>query len=426
MATLLLLHEAAERSSIPPVCRKRGNVKIEELNDGGIAELHTQRILESSPEIQRSGAEKKMKRLFELAPSSLSEFKPTWGWVFGEYLHKYSHWTYTDADVIFGRLDDWLGGVGFGRYDIETWSFQDDAARLFIRGQWAIHKNQRRINLLWQNCSHLGSALDKNLNYKVELYETMLRSPNRREAMRLERKRSDATRGSWDANVAASRLDRLGYNACGGSIGRFISAEGCYSCVLLASEIAAVLNLSVRISPLILSDHNNWPVWWFKGSLIRCQPRGESGVGRCNDALTAWIANDPRSSLGRKKPVHPDAMYKQAKVVRDCYNMRWICRSAPRAALHALQDSNKGNFGSIKKHIATQIRPRNRQSALAEATFIITARSKRIDAPELIEAPIFHFRKWIDYGEWKGAALYESQEHTVTSSFVIETSGFTH
>ena len=105
MATLLLLHEAAERSSIPPVCRKRGNVKIEELNDGGIAELHTQRILESSPEIQRSGAEKKMKRLFELAPSSLSEFKPTWGWVFGEYLHKYSHWTYTDADVIFGRFE---------------------------------------------------------------------------------------------------------------------------------------------------------------------------------------------------------------------------------------------------------------------------------------------------------------------------------
>ena len=105
-ATLLLFHEAAQRSSVPEACRIVGNVEVEELGDGGLAALHGRRLGLLSGSEPR-GLTSRLARLFHASPSSLSEFKPAWGWVFGEYLEDYTHWTYTDADVVFGGLDDW-------------------------------------------------------------------------------------------------------------------------------------------------------------------------------------------------------------------------------------------------------------------------------------------------------------------------------
>ena len=100
------MHEAANRVHIPEACQSRGNVRVEELKDGGIAALHAQRILEGigSTSDTQGSLQRKLELLFKLAPASLSEFKPAWGWVFSQYLHQFSHWTYTDADVIFGRF----------------------------------------------------------------------------------------------------------------------------------------------------------------------------------------------------------------------------------------------------------------------------------------------------------------------------------
>ena len=39
-ATLLLVHEAAQRLSLPRSCQLSANVKVEELRDGGMAALH--------------------------------------------------------------------------------------------------------------------------------------------------------------------------------------------------------------------------------------------------------------------------------------------------------------------------------------------------------------------------------------------------
>ena len=38
--------------------------------------------------------------------------------------------------------------------------------------------------------------------------------------------------GDWDADAAAARLDAAGHGECGGAVGKFVSAEGCYSCVV--------------------------------------------------------------------------------------------------------------------------------------------------------------------------------------------------
>jgi len=105
-ATLLLVHETAQRPSLPRSCQLSSNVKVQELGDGGIAALHAQRLLVGMGTWTKElGLETqgKFKRLFELAPDLLSEFKPSWGWVFETYLYDFSHWTYTDTDIVFGR-----------------------------------------------------------------------------------------------------------------------------------------------------------------------------------------------------------------------------------------------------------------------------------------------------------------------------------
>jgi hypothetical protein len=103
-ATLLLFFEN-DRMAVPEACVATTNVMLNFLGHGGVAALHAQRILTASglkPQLTNT-VQKKLELLFQLAPASLPEFKPTWGWVFGEYLSEYSHWTYTDADVVFGR-----------------------------------------------------------------------------------------------------------------------------------------------------------------------------------------------------------------------------------------------------------------------------------------------------------------------------------
>lgn len=50
------------------------------------------------------------------------EFKPALGWIFRNYLEKYSHWAYGDLDVFFGDLTKgWLEPEEMREYDIVTY-----------------------------------------------------------------------------------------------------------------------------------------------------------------------------------------------------------------------------------------------------------------------------------------------------------------
>ena len=44
------------------------------------------------------------------------------------------------------------------------------------KGQWALHKNEQRINLLWLNCGHLNEDLRINIEAKLQFYQDMLES----------------------------------------------------------------------------------------------------------------------------------------------------------------------------------------------------------------------------------------------------------
>ena len=209
---------------------------------------------------------------------------------------------------------------------------------------------------------------------------------------------------------------------CTTQLSRFVSAEGCYSCVVVASSIAASLDLRVKITPLLLSDHSNAPVWWFRGSLIRCLPRLNSNIELCGEVVKAWHAH--RNGVGRLLSAMPiDAAYRQANVVRDCFDMRWICRSAPGAALHALPgDLKPGQPASLRVTDAVQLHAREYEP-LPEATLIATPSTYTRNDTEIVESPAFHFRKWIDRGRWRSVP-FGSRTCRSPLSFVIGESGF--
>ena len=72
------------------------------------------------------------------------------GSLFREHLAEYSHWSYTDPDIIWGNLSEWIAIEDLDRFDIITISKNLDASRLYIRGQFALHKNIAEINEIWK------------------------------------------------------------------------------------------------------------------------------------------------------------------------------------------------------------------------------------------------------------------------------------
>jgi hypothetical protein len=114
-------------------------------------------------------------------PKYLVEIKPMLGDIMSDFLIGYTHWTYSDPDILWGRLEDWLEISGEGKiqsdslnpsidnkdeidtevnhYDVITFSKSMDAARLFLRGEFSLHKNIARLNNLWKemDCFSLKS-----------------------------------------------------------------------------------------------------------------------------------------------------------------------------------------------------------------------------------------------------------------------------
>eukprot|EP00934_Nitzschia_sp_Nitz4_P001734 Nitzschia sp. Nitz4//scaffold31_size150131//139101//141896//NITZ4_002854-RA/size150131-processed-gene-0.147-mRNA-1//-1//CDS//3329547737//1734//frame0 len=92
-------------------------------------------------------------------PYVLVEFKPALGHIFSEYLSQYSHWGYSDLDILFGDLERWITPDELKDFDIVTYGFGDQD-RIYLRGQFTFHRNNDKINQLWRKCDYL-SDMDK-------------------------------------------------------------------------------------------------------------------------------------------------------------------------------------------------------------------------------------------------------------------------
>ena len=89
-------------------------------------------------------------------PYILVEYKPAFGHIFHEYITQYSHWGYSDLDVVFGDMSRWIDTDEWDDYDIVTYGFGDQD-KLYLRGQFTFHRNDPTyINQLWRHCKYLS------------------------------------------------------------------------------------------------------------------------------------------------------------------------------------------------------------------------------------------------------------------------------
>jgi hypothetical protein len=68
-------------------------------------------------------------------PKYLIEIKPMLGDLFQNYISSYSHWSYTDPDILWGNVVDWIDPDDLTDFDFLSFAKHWDAARLFLRGQ---------------------------------------------------------------------------------------------------------------------------------------------------------------------------------------------------------------------------------------------------------------------------------------------------
>lgn len=98
-----------------------------------------------------------------MKPYLIVDLKPLTGVVFDDYLEGYSHWTWGDVDIIWGDLNEFIDKRELVDNDIVTYSFGDQT-RLYMRGQFCIHKNNPTINNVWRRCEELNEKLEQELS----------------------------------------------------------------------------------------------------------------------------------------------------------------------------------------------------------------------------------------------------------------------
>ena len=90
-------------------------------------------------------------------PYKLCDYKPTYGYLFSEYIREYSYWGYCDFDVIFGDLSKYLQLDKLEKYD-----------KYYQLGHLTILKNNHKINEMFkgfENDVPYKKILNLNYNY---------------------------------------------------------------------------------------------------------------------------------------------------------------------------------------------------------------------------------------------------------------------
>ena len=227
LADWLIFHEGAHvpgKDEVPP------NVLFFDLGSDGLGRLFGTKIAVA---LGRHEQTARLVGLFQTAFREfayiVTEYKPTHGAVFEDYLKPYTHWSYTDIDMLIGDLPLHIDLEELTTYDIFTYHF-GDVFRLYLRGQFAAHRNSPEINLLWAECPHLGAGLVHELEAKHDIVR---------------------------------RLAKEGKHGRT----RFISAEGCYSWVVASTPGMRLKFVSKAFADW--SDHREFYV--VDGAVRKCE-----------------------------------------------------------------------------------------------------------------------------------------------------------
>uniref|UniRef100_A0A7S0LDC4 Phospholipase B-like n=1 Tax=Coccolithus braarudii TaxID=221442 RepID=A0A7S0LDC4_9EUKA len=189
-----IFHEGALSAANLPRTLHATNVRFVDLKAGGMASLFGRTIAASLglPQANATAIISRMRYMFQKWPRLVAEYKPAYGSIFSEWFVNYTHWGYSDMDVVLGQLARFIERSELRDHQIVTYSFGDTEA-VYLRGQWTMHQNVQKVNEIWMRCKHLSDGLQHELFQKV----------------------------AW-----ARRMEVLGKQSYHK---RFLSAEGCYS-----------------------------------------------------------------------------------------------------------------------------------------------------------------------------------------------------
>lgn len=97
------------------------------------------KIIEMAFDSLRSLINKKLEMQVTLdRPYKLCDFKPAYGFIFGEYLKEYDYWGHCDIDLVWGDLSSF-----FEKYKLEEYE------RFLDRGHLSLYRNTYKMNRLF-------------------------------------------------------------------------------------------------------------------------------------------------------------------------------------------------------------------------------------------------------------------------------------
>ena len=108
------------------------NVRFVSVGQHGFARIISKVILNKSA-LKNKSVKNNLKSMLSFTinhmPRYLVEVKPMTGSLFEKYLIPYSHWTYTDADIVWGNITAWINVTDINSYDVVTLGKLNDAGK---------------------------------------------------------------------------------------------------------------------------------------------------------------------------------------------------------------------------------------------------------------------------------------------------------
>lgn len=244
------------------------NVKFFDLGaTDDMVDLMVTRMLDRKDEKQWGVPKKRLvalvSRHLETKPYSMVEYKAALGHIYQDYIPTsvYSHWAYSDFDMLFGDLERHISRDEWEDFDVTTYGYGDQD-RLFVRGQFTMHRNDPNVvNQLWRPCTYM------------------------------------------------SDIDMRFFGVANGQKHRFESGEGCYSVAILQNE-----HISVKYAVRAWSDVQNIESIYSQGIVLTRSPgfpRRHVLVRVTEDAMVL------ENETGQDTPHLPSNWFETDKVYQD-------------------------------------------------------------------------------------------------------------
>lgn len=94
-------------------------------------------------------------------PYKLCDYKPLYGYLFDEYIHKYDYWGFGDIDVLYGDIAGILGSK-FGSFDYISTGWNGES------GPLAFIKNTKKMNSLWRKIPQVVEILNSSSSFAMD------------------------------------------------------------------------------------------------------------------------------------------------------------------------------------------------------------------------------------------------------------------